>query len=66
MSAASKTFTGELQAVAPGAKLRLKDGTSVQVTENPGDGIWLFCKSLDADGEAERPLFLDEIVEYIE
>lgn len=66
MSAESKIFTGELQAVAPGTKLLLKDGTSVQVTENPGDGIWLFCKALDADGEAERPLFLDEIAKYIE
>ncbi|CAN7717749.1 hypothetical protein [Aminobacter aminovorans] len=66
MSAGSKAFTGELQAVVPGTKLRLKNGAAIEVTENPGDGIWLFCKSLDAAGDGERPLFLDEIAEYLE
>ena len=68
MNVGGRVFTGELQAVTPGTRLRLKDGATVEVTENPGDGIWLFCKSLEPgeDRDGERPLFADEIAEYLE
>lgn len=66
MSATTRAFSGETQSVAPGTKLRLKDGTAVEITENPGDGIWLFCKSLEPGDDAERPLFADEIAEYLD
>lgn len=53
--------------VENGTKLRLKDGSIVEVVENPGNGIWLFCKyisSSDASkaGLSDEPVYAEEIV----
>jgi hypothetical protein len=53
--------------VESGTKLRLKDGSIVEVVENPGNGIWLFCKyisSSDASkaGLSDEPVYAEEIV----
>lgn len=45
--------------VTPGARLRLKDGRSVVVTENPGDGLWLFCTN--EGGADEGPVCATDI-----
>ena len=45
--------------VARGTALRLKDGRTVEVTENPGDGLWLFCR--DLDGGDEGPVCATDI-----
>ena len=50
-----------------GEKYRLKDGTVVEITENPMDGIWLFCRivsSADAShvGLEEQPVYAEDIV----
>ena len=46
---------------------RLRDGTVVEITENPMDGIWLFCRivsSPDASqaGLEEQPVYAEDIV----
>jgi hypothetical protein len=40
-----------LLAIEPGQVVRLKDGSTAEVVENPGDGIWL--KARLADGEED-------------
>jgi hypothetical protein len=50
-----------------GEKYRLKDGSVVEITENPMDGIWLFCRiisSPDASrvGLEEQPVYAEDIV----
>ena len=50
-----------------GEKYRLKDGTVVEITENPMDGIWLFCRivsSPDAShvGREDQPVYAEDIV----
>lgn len=47
-----------LLAIVPGQVLRLKDGSSAEVTENIGDGIWLNARS--ADG-GEELVFCEDI-----
>ena len=47
-----------LLAIVPGQVLRLKDGSSAEVTENIGDGIWLNARG--ADG-MEELVFCEDI-----
>lgn len=47
-----------LLAIEPGHFIRLKNGTTVEVVENIGDGIWLKAKM--ADGE-EDLVFCEDI-----
>lgn len=61
----------EAMNVQPGAKLRLKDGSIVEVTENPRDGLWLFCRHLSAPdggpvGEGEQAVLSDEVAQLVE
>jgi hypothetical protein len=35
-----------LLAVPPGTRLRLLDGATAEVVQNPADGMWLFCRYL--------------------
>lgn len=44
--------------VMPGQILRLKDGSSAEVTENIGDGIWLKAR---VDGGDEDLVFCEDI-----
>lgn len=45
--------------VAPGTALTLRDGRTVIVTDNPGDGMWVFCR--DADSTDEAPVYAGEV-----
>jgi len=47
-----------LLAIEPGQNIRLKNGTTAEVVENIGDGIWLKAKM--ADGE-EDLVFCEDI-----
>jgi hypothetical protein len=47
-----------LLAIEPGQSIRLKNGTTAEVVENIGDGIWLKAKM--ADGE-EDLVFCEDI-----
>jgi hypothetical protein len=43
----------EIRSVAPGSRLRLADGSIVEVTDNPGDGYWVVVRYLSSvDGTA--------------
>lgn len=44
--------------VQPGQVLRLKDGSTAEVTENIGDGIWLKAR---VDGGDEDLVFCEDI-----
>lgn len=53
--------------VENGTKLRLKDGSIVEVTENPGNGIWLFCKYVSSSDDSkadlsDEPVYAEEVV----
>ena len=52
-----------LMDVQPGQKILLKDGTTVEVVENVGDGIWLKAKL--ANGEEEL-IFCEDIVNIVD
>jgi hypothetical protein len=52
-----------LMDVIPGQVIELKDGSTANVVENVGDGIWL--KVLDASGE-EDLLFCEDIARVLE
>lgn len=57
--------------VRPGARLRLKDGAIVEVTENPRDGLWLFCRYLTSpDGEQaggeEQTVLSEDVSQLVE
>jgi hypothetical protein len=41
-----------IQHLAPGTQLRLRDGTTVEIVENPRDGVWLVARAIDAQGRA--------------
>jgi hypothetical protein len=47
-----------LLAIQPGQVIRLKDGTTAEVVENIGDGIWLNARL--ADGE-EDLVFCEDV-----
>jgi hypothetical protein len=54
-----------------GTKLRLKDGSIVEVAENPGNGIWLFCNYISSSDEAkvglsDEPIYAEEFVAVAE
>lgn len=51
--------TLNLVEVPPGTALTLRDGRTVVVTENPGDGMWVFCR--DPDGTDELPVYAGEV-----
>ena len=51
--------TLNLVEVAPGTALALRDGRTVIVTENPGDGMWVFCR--DPGGTDDAPVYAGEI-----
>ncbi len=39
----------------PGVRLHTKAGQLVEVFENPKDGIWLLCRTIDAGDATEAP-----------
>lgn len=51
----------------PGDIVRMADGAHVKITQNPGDGLWVFgCRIgvgelMSGDSEVEEPLFAQEI-----
>lgn len=45
--------------VEVGERLRLTDGRVVTVTDNPRDGLWIFCADESAE---ETPVLATEVV----
>lgn len=57
----------QIQHLDPGTKVKLKDGTIVEVTENPRDGAWMYGRIVDAGsrGETEEIVNADDVVEVV-
>lgn len=59
-------MTLDARKLVVGTKLILKDGSIVEVAENPKDGIWLFCNYLSSPsgenvGAKDQPVFSDDV-----
>lgn len=52
-----------LMEVQPGQMIRLKDGTTAEVVENVGDGMWLKAKFETGD---EELVFCEDIASLVE
>lgn len=57
--------------IEEGDRLRLSDGSVVEVTANPRDGVWLFCTYLSSDdaslvGATEQPVYGSDVVGFVE
>ena len=54
--------------LTPGTRLKTHEGAVVELVENPRDGVWLICKTLenaadpDSVSEVEQPVFAQDIV----
>lgn len=57
----------QLQELAVGTRLRLRDGAEVEIVENPRDGQWVFVRNvaLPSDQKAEL-VFTADVVELVE
>ena len=42
----------EVRTLRPGAWLELTDGRTVEVFENPRDGVWVLCQDVDVESGA--------------
>lgn len=51
-----------IQHLAPGTRLKLKDGKIVAIVENPQDGTWLIVRGLNPEAQDEL-CHADDIVE---
>lgn len=51
-----------LQNLPVGARLTLRNGSEMEVVENPRDGQWLFVRPVGSEQEAEM-VFASDIVE---
>ena len=57
--------------LAPGTKIGITDGSTVEVVTNPGDGVWIFGRYLSSPSDpslegTEEMVFAQEIVEVLE
>jgi hypothetical protein len=48
-----------LRTYAPGDRLELVDGRTVEVVENPRDGAWLLCREAGSQDDAELVFLAD-------
>ena len=49
-----------LRELQPGAKLRLKDGQTLEIVSNPGDGVWVVGRRAEqAPGDEEMVCITD-------
>ena len=53
-----------LQKLAVGARLILRDGTEVEIVENPRDGQWIFARPAGSDLEPDL-VFAGDVVELV-
>ena len=58
-------------ALKAGDRLVLNDGSVVEVTENPMDGVWLFCRYLSSPAAAlvgahDQPVYTEDVVAFAE
>ena len=69
---ASLSKTVNLLEISAGMTVKLADGATAQVVENPMDGIWLICRYVSHPARPELvtgdelPLFAQDIVAFSE
>ncbi len=59
-----------LREVPPGATIRLVDGATAEVLDNPKDGMWLICRYLSSPSDparegAQEPVFAHDVLEVL-
>jgi hypothetical protein len=60
-----------LRLLEPGTRVALSDGSTVEIVQNPKDGIWVFGRYLSAPHDAslvgtEEMVFAQDVVEIRE
>ena len=50
-----------IRALPAGTVVVLADGTEVEIVSNPGDGVWLFARSVTSD-TGEEMIFAQDVV----
>ena len=50
-----------IRALPAGTVVVLADGTEVEIVSNPGDGVWLFARSVASDA-GEEMIFAQDVV----
>ena len=60
-----------LRLLEPGAKIGLSDGSTVEVVNNPMDGVWLFVRYLSSPNDpslegSEDMVFAADVAEVLE
>ena len=58
-----------IQHLEPGTRLKLKSGATVEIVENPRDGVWLVARTIGSDGraaDAAELVHADEVVDVSE
>ena len=43
-----------IRQLVPGTRIALEDGVVAEVVANPGDGVWLFARTVSAPGDPAR------------
>ena len=51
-----------IRELAAGTRIVLATGAEAEIVTNPRDGVWLFVRSADSDGEEEM-VFAQDVVE---
>jgi hypothetical protein len=54
-----------IRALAAGTRVVLASGAEVEIVSNPGDGVWLFGRYLEANAASgeEEMIFAQDVVE---
>jgi hypothetical protein len=57
--------------LTPGTRIVLLDGATAEVTANPGDGVWLFTRCLEAPDDparvgGEEMVFAQDVASVVE
>ncbi|KOS53724.1 hypothetical protein Z051_23965 [Rhodococcus rhodochrous KG-21] len=55
--------------IRTGERLKLADGSTVVVKDNPMDGVWLFCEYLNSPDSSligtEQPVYGTDVVDFV-
>jgi len=58
-----------LQDLDSGTRLRLKNGATVEVTDNPRDGSWIYVRYLNppaAESDSDELVFAEDVVDIVD
>jgi hypothetical protein len=55
-----------LQELERGARIRLKNGTIVEVTDNPRDGSWIYARPISPETAEDELVFAEDVVDIVD